>query len=764
MTEVMFNTGNAVPSPDPKDRHDNSLVLDAILNGTATQVVNRVGQLVYTMAYFNTLMTNGQGRIDTIVASVNTYATAGKQKIDVAVTDVESAATAGKGRIDAAATSLETEVKDLSDNLGNKGFNSYAAMLAYVPKYDGTLVWVRADADPARIGFYQWNKATATWIKPYPQPALTSDLERLLMRLSVKKAPRGPGIDWPISFGLESGTKLLIGMSQKLPRGVLGTQGAVPMLGNTPLPGMVTLIRPRSRITADTVLVSGESIMLTSEGGGGTPVDPVDPVIVYDAKQIQLQGQKVAPKRFAAILEAAVWAYENGASKKLTQIGTWLAAQAGAFDIVRALKAGTTEQPTPQSHSITRDGRMFREGRVLLHKLVTGQSLALGSRGIVIDPNGEYVINGVRGNLFTRSTPTGFDGRMLTLLGGPRPGNYNGTNEFYPVQEYVSGVVAETPATSYMLSSLKWLDANTSINAKMLYTISALGGTPYSGLKKGSTPYTNAINQVTNSKRIAESMGLDYAVYSMTITHGESQTGTTQAEYVAMQKEWMADYQADIAAITGQPVAPVGYISQMLTGDPGTIPAIPLAQMQAHEEDPSLIMVGPKYDSPYFDTYHMLAEGYVKYGEREARAERLTQNVSKWQPLKVVSTIVSGNTITLNLNNIPDGNAATPGPIGRLVVDTELVTDPGNAGFLISSGSISSVVAGYNGTSIVITLAASVVIGSTLTYALQPSLNAPQSGRGRRGCIRDTDMRDFSRYDDKPVYNWLCAFSKTMEI
>ncbi|MCE0966338.1 hypothetical protein LU660_14155, partial [Pseudomonas sp. NMI4491_12] len=226
----------------------------------------------------------------------------------------------------------------------------------------------------------------------------------------------------------------------------------------------------------------------------------------------------------------------------------------------------------------------------------------------------------------------------------------------------------------------------------------------------------------------------------------------------------VSDYRSDIVAATGQAVPPVAFISQMLTGDPGTIPQIPLAQLQAHNENPSIVMVGPKYAYPYFDTYHMLAAGYVKMGELEARAERLTQVGGKWQPLKVMSAAVSGSKITLQLNNLPSGNSGTPGPIGRLALDTTIVSDPGNLGFQISAGTISTVSLGEDGVSIVITATAAIATGTVLTYALQPTLSSPQNGNGRRGCVRDTDLRDFSRYDMTPLYNWLCAFSIALEI
>lgn len=658
---------------------------------------------------------------------------------------------------EAAASSAQLAV-EVVDGFGNRFFATYALMVAVTPKHDGTMAWVQNDPTKALNGFYRWFAAVQAWVKPSPQMALDTDIDMLRLLISRKNRPRGKiSGDAPLIFGAGE-AQVLFGVHQKVPRGPSESQGTVPMLGKTPLVPMLSLLRPRSRnYDSDVVLVSGNSVMLESRGS----VTPEAPVITYDAKLIDEQGQKPAPKRYAAISAGQVWSYGPDGAKQVTQDGEWFAAQCVDFDVIRALKL-TSGGLVP--YTITQDGRIFRDGKVLIHKLSTGQSLALGSRGIFPDPNGDYVINGIRGNLFSPLAPPGYADKLWTLSGGPRPAAWEGTSAFEPVREYVAGVTAETPATSYMLAMRKWHERMTSVAPQMLYSVSALGGTPYAGVKKGTKTYTDAMSQITTAKAIASTMGLDYVVPSISIVHGESQRDTTQAEYVAMLGEWISDYRADIVAITAQAVPPVAFISQMLTGETGTIPAIPLAQLQAHNENPYVVMVGPKYAYPYFDTYHMQGPGYMKMGELEARAERLTQISGKWQPLKVISAAVSGATITLRLNNLPNGNAGTSGPIGNLAIDTTIVTDPGNYGFQLSAGTIATVAIGGDGVSIVITATAAIAAGTVLTYALQPTLGSPQTGNGRRGCIRDNDHRDFSRYDMKPLYNWLCAFSTALEI
>lgn len=593
--------------------------------------------------------------------------------------------------------------------------------------------------------------------KRYPSTKAVDRLEQISPYLRNRPRGKNRGKDL-LTMGV-GGTQVLVAVQMNVPRTRGMGPGVVPMFGSTPLPSMIIKARPRGPVfKSDVVMLSGRSVVMQSNVAAANQSAST----VYDAKLVQEQNQKPEPTLIAAVSEGQVSVYGPDGSKPLTSVGTWLSAVAGPFNVIHALGSITG---AARPHSITQDGRIVRDNNAVLHKLVTGQSLALDSRGFVLNPDGEFLIqDGRRGDLFTPYTPAGYASNFLTLPGGPRPTSWVGASAFEPVREYASGLLGESPASSYMLSMRKWHERNTSAAPRLLYSVSAVGGTAYAGLKKGTQTYTDALAYVTAAKSICATNNWDYCVPSMSIVHGESQVSTTQAQYVAILAEWISDYRADIVAITGQLVPPVAFISQMLTGEAGTIPGIPLAQLQAHNENPSIVMIGPKYAYSYFDQYHMLAEGYIKMGELEARAERLTQVTGKWQPLKIVSAKVSGAVITLQLNNLPSGGAAISGPIGPLALDASLVTDPGSFGFQLSTGSIGTVKLGADGASIVITATAALAAGTVLSYALQSGLNSPHLGSGRRGCVRDTDLRDFSRFDEKPLFNWLCAFTLNLEI
>ncbi|WP_060495186.1 hypothetical protein [Pseudomonas sp. GTC 16482] len=740
------NTLNPMPSSNPLDFFDNSENLDLGMNSTAETFLDRFGRPRNTYQAFHNLVINAKNEVGPTVtaakAAVNAARDEGVQDIGQSVAAVDAAETT-------AIAHMEETAANLGDDLNNKRYTSYAAMNADPQTREAVVAVVDGDPDANLNGWYFWNNITKKWVRFTNQPAR-------LLDITPRKRPLGPVTgEAPMIWSI--GNMLLtLPVQKKRPLGPDLRQGAFLTMGDTVVQPVEARKRPLTEAYQQaTLFLSGESVMMQS---GDSAV--VVPTVTYDAKLIQEQNEKPAPKAMAGLVDGQVWEYGPQGSRQLTSVGTWLAAQAVAFDMVKALKSNGS---APQPHSITKDGRILRDGNVLFHKLVTGQSLALGSRGIILDPNGTIVIDGKTGRLFTPYTLAGYADKLFTLPGGPRPTSWVGATAFDPIREYAAGVAAETPASSYMLAYRRWHERTSSIDPRMLYSISAVGGTAYAGLKKGSTTYTNAMAHVTAAKAIADANGWDYQVPSLSIVHGESQISTTQAEYVAMLAEWISDYRTDIVAITGQAVPPVAFISQMLTGETGTIPAIPLAQLQAHNENPNIVMVGPKYAYGHFDTYHLLADGYAKMGELEARAERLTQVSGKWQPLKVLSASVSGSTITLKMNNLPNGNAGTPGPIGGLVIDTETVKDPGNAGFLLSAGTITSIAVGADGATLVIGTAAAVTAGTVLTYALQPSLSSPQNGSGRRGCIRDTDLRDLSRFDNKPLYNWLCAFSMELQ-
>lgn len=414
-------------------------------------------------------------------------------------------------------------------------------------------------------------------------------------------------------------------------------------------------------------------------------------------------------------------------------------------------------------------GEIVPEPLVVAHYPVYGQSLALGARGFVTWTGD--ATNGFTAATVFSNTPSVHGNLCLAFgdgtTGYPRTGTV--FNKFGVLQEAWSGVVGETVCSGFANSRNDKLLQKWGMRQRILATSTGLGGTPYSGLQKGTAPYNSLIASVSGGKSTAAASGWKYYVPALYIIHGESESGniadTTYAGYLL---QWITDFTSDIMPITGQNQPPVLILSQM-NRQKSTNEGVTLGQVLAHDNNANIVLIGPKYQHTYYDDAHMLAEGYVKQGEYGERASRHWLAGRKWAPLKPVTWVGSGNTVTIQFNNTLVSGDTVAGPVGALALDTTVVTNPGNYGFEYNDGagnSVASVALGADGTSVVLTLSANYVPGATIQYAMQSvlNLNTMPTGQntGSRGCLRDTDVRDVSRFDNTNLYNWCVAFRKTL--
>lgn len=461
--------------------------------------------------------------------------------------------------------------------------------------------------------------------------------------------------------------------------------------------------------------------------------------------------------------QSHVMIHDGQSHRQLTPTGSnWMGPAVGPFNVVRCLgdKGGTV-----QPYSIWPHGLIHPESGILLQKLILGQSLSLGSRGFILNPNGQYVFDtNATGDLFTTSIPEHLQEYCLSLPGGPRPSATLALDKFIPIREYADGVVGESIASSWALALRKWTDQASRANLRFLASIHGLGGVAYDQLKKGTAIYAKAIEATQAAHTIALQRGWEHIVHSIAIIHGESQLETDAMTYTGYLVEWINNITADIMAITGQTFVPKAFISQMNTHNTRNWP-IPLAQLGAHEANANICLIGPKYQLSYFDQYHLLADGYTILGEMEARAERFAMMGKKWEPLRPLSVKLTGTTLTVQFNNDTADRYDTAGPIGSLSLDTTTVVNPGNYGFVLTDTTtvISSVKLGADGHSVVLELSKAPAAGSELEYAMQLNLGLKPYG-GPRGCLRDNDKRDHSRFDESYLHNWCVAFRKTIEV
>jgi hypothetical protein len=598
-----------------------------------------------------------------------------------------------------------------------------------------------------------------------------------------KKRPRSRNYQHPMV--IVSGGSVVLATSVISPEQRISALEDAPYLDPSSLAALQKpKKRPRSRnYPHPMVIVSGGSVVLAT-----SDVSPDERITVLEtdrdttsaglatvtARLDLVEGSQGAAVEFAPpqwlvreILASGaqhVMVYDGQSYRQLTPVGSsWVAPVVGPGNIVRCLRdQGGVFIP----YSFWPNGISHAEGKILLQKIVIGQSLALGSRGYVLTPDGVYVFDeaaGGVGNLFTTSIPTELEEYCLSMQGGPRP-NTSLSAAFIPIREYPSGVLGETICSSWSIALRRWAMQTSRADIRLLATVFGTGGVPYASLKKGTAAYSSAISRTQEAHTLALARGWQHVVHSISIIHGESQTNTDAATYAGYLNEWLSDFTADVTAITSQPVPPIGLLSQMNTHGTSN-QEIPLAQLLVHETNPAMCLIGPKYQYPYFDGAHMQAEGYIKVGEIEARAERFALLGRKWQPLRPLSVKLAGTTLTVRLSNDPSGTSDSAGPVGGLVFDTAAVANPGHYGFALSDPAavIQSVVLGSDGRSVVIQLAAAPAAGAKLEYAMQLNLGGKPSG-GPRGCLRDSDTRDRSRYDGSYQFNWCVAFRKTIEV
>jgi hypothetical protein len=295
----------------------------------------------------------------------------------------------------------------------------------------------------------------------------------------------------------------------------------------------------------------------------------------------------------------------------------------------------------------------------------------------------------------------------------------------------------------------------------LLVSVHGIGGTPYSGLKKGTSAFAAGMAQAKAGFDLARAQGKSYVVRAVTTVHGESDHSEGNARYQQDLLEWQSDYEAGVKAITGQgePIPMLQTQISSWTRFESTTSAIPQAQLAAHVgSGGKVVLVGPKYHLPYVaDGVHLTNEGYRHMGEDHAKVyRRVVLEGRAWEPLRPLAIMRAGVVVTVKF--------AVPEP--PLVLDETLVTNPGAFGFEISQAdrrppSITNVAVSGPDT-ITITLSAEPE-GSDrrLRYAFSAPLGAAAGPTtGARGNLRDSDAT-VSRHG-YPLHNWCVHFDEAL--
>lgn len=389
-----------------------------------------------------------------------------------------------------------------------------------------------------------------------------------------------------------------------------------------------------------------------------------------------------------------------------------------------------------------------------VHIQMCGQSLAGGiGSGRISSPatatgwlmpsggieDGQTLSVGLTGLPLTSSSFVGMDPTVAKNL-------YE--NPLYGVCAQLQGMLNAEKAAVSIIGSASWHGE---------YKISQLD-------KEGGSPqYDVAVAQSRAYAGYSSTEAKSFLSHVMCWIQGESDitAGTSPDEYLRRLNNLIADYQRDV----GQDMPPVMVTYQ--TGShtkraPYYSPDIPQIQLLAANTNPYIFMACPTYVFPYnSDGVHMPGNSYRWMGCYFGKAIYHIMTENEWKPLQPESIYRNGRVVTVVMHV----------PVPPLVLDTDMVSNPGDYGFEVwgdtdgARKNIQSVTVSGNR----VTLVLDANPGQTVVVKYAQGTQGANAGptTGARGNLRDSDStlaycRDVAAtdpYSPYKLYNWCPIFS-----
>lgn len=311
----------------------------------------------------------------------------------------------------------------------------------------------------------------------------------------------------------------------------------------------------------------------------------------------------------------------------------------------------------------------------------------------------------------------------------------------------------------------------------------AVGGYPFSKIKKGTVPYNKGLALIQLYKTAADAVGKPYTFKFLTFEHGESDNDNgdnpNPGDYLAKETEYFSDFQADVTPITGQTepfLVVIGQVGSRVntkageideegnpTGEtivvqPYSVTAVDQTAYVRHNPD-TAIMYGPKYPINWLlsdgTMSHLNAAGKVIQGEYTAQATHwhLYDPAKKgtWTGVKVRSLSVNDSTIDIVFDV----------PYPPLVIDTTTIADcPGQGFSLQNASAVVQSVAVVAPDTVRLTLDQAPAMTDHLLIGFTNTVPAIKDFVFPLVCVRDSSVQT-SRWITKngqpfPLYNWAC--------
>lgn len=212
---------------------------------------------------------------------------------------------------------------------------------------------------------------------------------------------------------------------------------------------------------------------------------------------------------------------------------------------------------------------------------------------------------------------------------------------------------------------------------KILGSVPAQGGKTIAQLRQNPGPYMQRIiDDMTYGKARANELGLTYSPHAMIYMGNESDqsAGTTEEAYLDSFGKMIAAVNGFASDVTGNTESLPWFIYQFNSWKnrtPNTdYPTIPLALLKLARTRDDVRLVQPMYMYDYYDTAHLLGFDSYICGYRFGLAiEQEMLSGKKFEPLWSQDSSLQGGIANIWYE-----------PVGKLVLDTSIVTDPGNYG------------------------------------------------------------------------------------
>ena len=238
---------------------------------------------------------------------------------------------------------------------------------------------------------------------------------------------------------------------------------------------------------------------------------------------------------------------------------------------------------------------------------------------------------------------------LATGFPGAYPGNLYGETPHTAMADQITSLIrAASPSSDYVTVHTVVGESGQSIVALNKQTGSTTGTT--------GRAYAATLFEAAAIARLAQAAGKTYGIGAIVMTHGESDAGSSTYKDELVQL--LADYNADLAAITGQRRAIPMYLSQQhaFPNGAGSVGWRPIANQVEwqlgvdHEGD--FVCTGPKYQYPAAsnnDGVHLSALGYQMLGEKVGQVFYERSILGRdWQPLHPTSVERNGRVVAVH--------------------------------------------------------------------------------------------------------------------